>query len=276
MLAYTIDSSGGVNLVVNGKNHSILAGDKNYDSVLEVLNGESEDKASLLEGLLNVVDTVQSYLTGSGISIQGGSVYWNGMRIENVVVDRILDFSSKKLPYMPLVKFLEKLMQNPSHRSVNLLYNFLEHGNMPICEDGDFLAYKAVTNDYLDKHTKKISNKVGDKPSIPRFMVNDDPEVACSVGLHAGSLKYASDFMGCDGRLIIVKINPANCVCVPKDVESQKLRTCEYEVVAEYTGPLEFPLANKDASEYDASGDWSCCYEDYGDDEDEDEDEDWN
>ena len=64
--------------------------------------------------------------------------------IHNHVVGRILDFMREGLPYKPLTRFVEKLMENPSRRAVNELYAFLEHKNMPLTPDGNFLAYKGV------------------------------------------------------------------------------------------------------------------------------------
>jgi len=133
---------------------------------------------------------------------------------------------------------LENLYNNPSHNSRAQLYQFLEHKNMPITEDGCFLAYKSVDANYMDHHTGKFSNRVGQVLSIARRSVDDNPENGCSYGFHAGSLEYASNFGGGDRRVVIVKINPEDVVSVPNDCEFQKLRTAKYEVVADYTGPL--------------------------------------
>ena len=40
-------------------------------------------------------------------------------------------------------------------------------------------------------------------------------------------------------RVVIVKVNPKDVVSVPTDCECQKVRTCEYMVIADYEGPLK-------------------------------------
>jgi hypothetical protein len=50
----------------------------------------------------------------------------------------------------------------------------------------------------------------------PRNKVDDDKEVGCSYGFHAGTVEYAKDFLGGSGRhLMIVEINPADVVSIP-------------------------------------------------------------
>lgn len=150
----------------------------------------------------------------------------------------------------PLVKFLAKLMMNPSSRAINELYNFLEHKNLPVTENGNFLAYKGLTHDYWSRHNGRVKllkgranengqifNGVGEEIQIPRNQVDDNKENHCSYGLHAGSLEYADGFR-CGGKLVIVEIDPADVVSIPSDCDGQKLRTCRYKVVGEYEGAL--------------------------------------
>jgi hypothetical protein len=51
-------------------------------------------------------------------------------------------------------------------------------------------------------------------------------------------LEYASSFGNRNSHLLIVEINPSDVVSVPKDSDCQKLRTCKYKVIAEYTQKL--------------------------------------
>jgi hypothetical protein len=77
---------------------------------------------------------------------------------------------------------------------------------------------------------------------MPRNKVDDDKNVGCSYGFHAGTVEYAKDFMGREGHLMIVEINPADVVSIPTDCQFQKLRTCKYKVVGEYEIDLTDPL----------------------------------
>jgi hypothetical protein len=141
----------------------------------------------------------------------------------------------ENLPFEPLVKFLENLMQNPSHRAVNELYDFLEAGELPITEDGHFLAFKNVRSNYMDIHSGTFRNQVGDVCEMLRNKVDEDKDRTCSYGLHFCSIAYLPHFSDSDGgHTMIVKINPKDVVAIPADYNNTKGRTCKYEVVAEY------------------------------------------
>ena len=149
----------------------------------------------------------------------------------------------------PWVNFWERLMRNPSWRSVKQLFPFMAHEGIPILPDGCFLAYKSVTRGYLDHHSKKIDNHPGRTIKEKRNRISDDPTHACHFGLHVGALGYANTF-GSDRRIIICKIDPENVVCVPNDSSQQKMRVCEYFVIGEHPGKL-LPNTNMVITEED-------------------------
>ena len=87
------------------------------------------------------------------------------------------------------------------------------------------------------EQTGTIRNNIGDVVTMPRNAVEDDPKVACHVGLHVGSFSYANGF----GRhLLTVKVDPADVVSVPEDHGNQKMRVCAYTVVEVNEGRAEF------------------------------------
>lgn len=201
-----------------------------------------------VKNLFSLAEAVKTFSEGRVI-IKNDDVIFNGEVIKNSVADRIIKFMSAGLPWQPLAKFLENLMANPSRRAVEYLYNFLEYKNLAITEDGHFLAYKAVRNDWHDKHSGKFLNLPGMVLSMERNRVCDDPDLGCSYGFHVGSLEYVRDFAcnyGSEGgdRILIVKVNPADVVSVPHDCAYQKVRTAKYLVVSEYTGPLPEYVGN--------------------------------
>jgi len=132
-----------------------------------------------------------------------------------------------------MLKFLDNLMQNTRCRAVKELYNFLVHRNLPITEDGCFLAYKSVQLDYLDWHSKSVNNTVGAVVlRMERNEVDDNWRTDCSSGYHVGAMEYVDNFHRHDGHIMIVKVNPKDVVSVPEG-ECTKCRTCFYEVVGE-------------------------------------------
>jgi hypothetical protein len=250
--------------VIDGVPKTISNAHPSFDSVMDAVNDGNID---LLHTLLDVKEVIRNKFNSTkvgGMQITDDGIYYDGQLIHNYVVDRIFDFMAQDLPFKPLVNFLEKLMENPSRRAVNELYKFLEHKNMPICPDGDFLAYKSVRADYKDHHTGQFSNHVGAILSMTRNQVCDNAEIGCSEGFHAGSYEYASTFGSGNCRMVIVKINPADVVSVPNDCNCQKLRTARYEVVKDFDVVYREPLNTEFG--YDDED-----YDDYGYDEDEEE-----
>jgi hypothetical protein len=63
-----------------------------------------------------------------------------------------------------------------------------------------------------------------------------DRKNACSRGLHVAAFSYAHDQYS-NGNLIEVKVNPRDVVAVPEDHNNEKMRVCEYEVLAQIGEP---------------------------------------
>ena len=133
----------------------------------------------------------------------------------------------------PMVNFMENLMRNPSKRSVDELYGFLEKNNLPITPDGCFLAYKKVRNDFKDIHSGTMDNSPGTVVEMERNKVDDDKDRTCSTGLHFCGMSYLNHFGGSDSRTVIVKIDPSDVVSIPSDYNGAKGRACRYTVIGE-------------------------------------------
>jgi len=201
--------------------------------------------------------------------IKDGCVIYQEDEVHNALTEKIIGFMRLGLPVQPLINFLKNMMRNPSFASRKELFDFLSHKSLPITEDGCFLAYKAVGNNFMDKWSGTVDNNVGETPSMARFGVDDDRNNGCSAGLHAGTLEYVQSYgRFCEDedvtdQCIIVKINPEDVVSVPTDCNCQKLRTTSYEVLALYSGEMEYNLANDEGEEWDE--DYDDDYEDYED-----------
>ncbi len=257
---------GNLTVVLNNKSFQVLPDHLNYKMILEALPSATSDE--LLE-LIDIEKAVATFSDGL-VEIKNGQVTYEGEVVHGSISKRILEFMSKGLPFQPLVNFLNNLMENPSMQSQKELYDFLEHEHLPITEDGYFLAYKAVRNDYMDKYRGVFDNHVGNVCEMTRSKVDDDRGRGCSNGLHAGALNYVAGYGSLESgdKIVIVKINPADVVSVPSDCNFEKLRTCRYEVVGEYQGELLKPLYSSVFSEDD--------YEDEDEDYDNDYDWGWN
>ena len=269
---------GNLTVILKNKAHQVIPDHTNYKLILEALPTATEDE--LLE-LVDIEKAVATFSQGQ-VSIVNGKVMFEGEEIHGSISKRILEFMSKGLPFEPLVKFLENLMENPSMQSQQELYDFLEHENLPVTEDGCFLAYKAVRSDFKDKWKGTFDNSVGQVCEMRRAKVDDNRKVGCSQGLHAGALNYVANYGSVDAgdNIVIVKINPQDVVSVPSDCDCEKLRTCKYEVVGLYQGELPKPLykAEFEADSYVDDEEYSTVYDEYDEDywdqfEDDDEEE---
>ena len=225
MIPYILTNES-LTVILNGKSLTMNGDNPSFRAATDALQAEDYER---VEQLFDTSKAVADYSEGN-ISVKDGLVYYKGEGVHNYCVDKILHFMAEGLPFKPLVRFFDKLMSNPSRRAVNELYSFLEHKAMPLTPDGNFLAYKAVKDDYTDWYSGTFNNKVGETLEMVRNNVCDDAQVGCSHGFHAGSLDYAESF-GSGGHLMVVEIDPQDVVSVPNDCDCQKLRTCKYKVV---------------------------------------------
>lgn len=140
-----------------------------------------------------------------------------------------------------LVKFLDRLYENPSYSAITGLFEFLQATDIDIDEEGYVIALKVITHDYLDCHTRTFDNSIGATVKMDRRLVDDNPKSLCSSGLHACSESYVAGFRSGDSRLVKVRIDPKDFVSVPeaytKTVDggsvASKARVCEYVVIEE-------------------------------------------
>jgi hypothetical protein len=219
-----------VTVMMDGTTYTINGDHPNYAGIREALKIKDHNT---VEQLINVAKAVSNFVKGK-ITVTGDKVFYGDFEVKGSVVQRILSMISEGFDSAPMVNFLENLMSNPSKRAVDELYGFLEASALPITEDGCFLAYKKVRDDYRDFYTGKMDNSIGTVLEMPRNQVDEDKERTCSYGLHFCSLSYLPHYYGGSGRVMIVKINPRDVVAVPADYNNAKGRTCRYEVIGEH------------------------------------------
>ena len=230
-------------------------------------NGDADTFVTLYnrrysEDTVNEQLTSAAALTGNHVEVIDGQVFVDGQAWHHAISEAVRRLYREGFSYQPLVNFIVNVLENPSYTSRKQLWDFLEQLGLTITEDGYFLGYKGVLQNYYDKYTGHTHvNEPGAIITMPRSEVEDNPAVACGPGLHVGALTYARNWAGGDGRMVIVKVNPKDVVSVPSDHSHQKMRCCEYTVVADYKGELAKSCYSGavDNDEYD---DDTCCEED--------------
>lgn len=243
MIKFTITNDT-ISVIADGKVHSINDSAPNFKPLREALISGNE---SAVLANLTVSKSLNDWARGK-FTFEGQTLKYDGKAVPEGLSKRALTMATEGKSPEAFFKFWEKLQLNPSWRSVQQLWGFLENVGIPLTDDGDFLAYKAVDKDYLDKYTHKISNVPGQVNKMPRNQISDDPELTCHYGLHVGALAYAQGYYGTgdNDKLVVVKVSPENVVCVPVDFSAQKMRVCEYEVLGNYGIQLPSTVFNND------------------------------
>jgi len=235
----------GIVVYVDNQPVSVSMNHPSIGGIKKAINeGDGDKVLSLVNTKYDFNNAVKQYR--QDVEFVDGVVYYKGEALNNNLTQRIISLHQEGFDVQSYLNFLDKLMQNPSYNSREMLFKFIDDHKLPITPEGDILGYKGVTSDFKDCHTRSFDNSVGVVNSMPRAQVDDNPKNDCSRGFHVGSESYATGF---GDRTVIVKVNPKNAVSVP-DYDTNKLRVCEYEVVAEYEGTL-----NRHSNNYDVDVD---------------------
>ncbi len=220
----------GATVYLDGEQQTIDETHPNFDQVIAAIADQDVDE---IRELINITRAITRWGAGV-ITVVDGEVFYEDEPVANVLTARIVDMMSLGFEPTALAAFLANVLGNPSYTAVQELYLFLEHNDIVITEDGHFLAYKRVRNDYTDLHTGTFDNSVGETPAMIRNEVDDRREVLCGRGLHFCAKHYLPSFGGRGGnRVVVVKVNPADVVSIPNDYNNAKGRTWTYEVIAE-------------------------------------------
>lgn len=234
-------------IVIDGRSSTISrVTHPKFDQVLDAIRANDWDA---VPDLVDLIAVIRDYTSQNGdIEVRDGDVYFQDKPFANAISDRLLAMLEEDLPIEPLCNFLTNLKKNPSKRAVDELYGFLENNSLPLTPDGHFVAYKKVRDNYMDIHSGKFDNSVGEICEMPRNEVDEDKDRTCSSGLHFCSLEYLPSFGGYSGsRVVLVKINPRDVVSIPSDYNNAKGRACRYEVIAEHTTDREQDRDTTDA-----------------------------
>lgn len=221
-------------ILIDGRPYQTDRTNANWGKIKEALADDATTADELIL-LMSPATAIAAAAEGHNtISVRNGKVYLDNAEINNVLTERILDIVSEGLELDPWVKFAENIYANPQSFAQEELYLFLENGNLPLTQDGCFIAYKVVRDNYTDCHSGTFSNTIGNVVSMPREQVDPNRHNTCSRGLHFCSREYLPSFYAQHGtRVVLVKINPKDVVSIPSDYNNTKGRTWRYEVVGE-------------------------------------------
>lgn len=252
-LSYIINNAGIV-LFLDNKPVKFEKGSSQYAKIIEAFDlPENKQEAAIRKALENAAERVEK----NGFKISPEEVSYKGETLPKALADKVRSIHREGLPLNLFEKFWQNLQDNPSSSSVNELYEFLAYKELPITEDGCFLAYKGLESNLWsisgNKETKvvkgvvdesgRILNSIGAEIEVKRRDVDDNRDHHCSFGLHVGSLDYARGFA--QGAVVVVKVNPKDVVSVPKDYSCQKCRVSAYKVASVFEQEIKAPVVDE-------------------------------
>ncbi len=246
-----IVNAAGIVFFHSGKPLKIEKSSAQYAKVIQAFDLPEEDQEAAIEDILLGNSKLA---VAEGFVIKGSVVSYKGEELPKALAQKVLNIVAEGIPTTLFVKFWENLKLNPSSSSVNELFDFLAVKELPITEDGCFLAYKGLDSNFWsisgNSSTKVIKGKVdssgrifngiGEEVAVERRHVDDNRRNHCSHGLHVGALEYADSFAR--GKLVVVKVNPKDVVSVPTDHNCQKARVSAYTVVSLFEKEIVAPV----------------------------------
>jgi hypothetical protein len=266
---FTSDRS--VTVQTTDKTYTITKDHPRFDAIKQGLQEGNYLSEEHLIGDIDQIKLVEASFENDVLTIDGDVATYHGPNgdivLNTSLIQRMIFMLRKEQSVDNLALFLENLMKNPSQDAIFELFGFLEKNDLPITDDGCFLAYKKVGGDYYDLYSHTFLNNIGSYVSMERHEVDGDRNRTCSTGLHFASRSYMAHYGATieDGfRIVVVKINPRDVVSIPVDYNNAKGRCCAYEVVE------ELPADEFHIRPYSVTGDDYIYSED-----DEDEDDGW-
>lgn len=221
---------------------AVLDGDNDKLEEMLQLNTEEFIVAKIQEEVENFDDLKFRKITNADGDVVL-SVTYKTLDLPKVLSDKLIGlWKSGCQDFSHFFKFIDKLLANHSTRARNELYTFLESCDLPITQDGNFIAYKGLMPNFYSLHGNnktrvisgevnncgQIKNTVGSVISVVTEDVDTNCNNYCSCGLHVGSYKYARSF----GNIVVaVEVDPSDVVSVPLDYGCEKCRVSSYKVL---------------------------------------------
>lgn len=245
MLPVTITPTS-VNILLDGRMRTVQKGHINFEAVkvalrdLKTFGGDAMIERKTLDDLRQMLDIPAfiAKVTAGRVQVGDGEVRFDGEVVKGVIATRLLEMLHQGFDVMPLARFLDRVSANPIETARDEIYLWLESGNLPLTDDGCFLAFKKVKSDYSSSHPAPdgtpFYNHIGTSPWMPRDEVDTDRTNTCSRGLHFCSYQYLPHFgLGGESRVVIVKVAPEDVVSIPTDYNHSKGRAWRYAIIGE-------------------------------------------
>lgn len=233
-----------ISLFLDGRMRTVQKTHMNFASIAAIVKDVSKGVASStsLDRLREMVD-IPSFIakvTEGRVAVSDNEVQFDGKPLHNYATKRLLDMLRDGFDIRPLARFLDRLEKNPYalEAAKDELYRFLERGNMPLTEDGCFLAFKRVREDFSSIHNgpEPVFSIPGTRVEFPRerLRIEQRGMTCSSSGLHVCSYGYLPHFHAYDGnKVVVVKCAPEDLWSIPAGENDLKCQMVGYDVLRE-------------------------------------------
>lgn len=163
------------------------------------------------------------------VNTQTGSVIPHAHKLSSQMkaASKLKDFRG----FVNFLNRLEPVLKDRGHSAEDLM-KFIEHGDLPIADDGCIVIYKRLKEKhgtFVDVHSGNIKQNVGSYVFMKPGLVDPNRRKDCSNGLHVASLGYLSSFSG--NVTVMAKVRPEDVFAVP-EYSHTKMRVCGYHILA--------------------------------------------
>ncbi|QPI17935.1 rIIB protein [Pectobacterium phage POP12] len=231
-----IGSDSFITVVYEGKVYNCDSDHPQFENAMKAM--KRNDHQAVIK-IINTKEAVKSYTKGN-IEIINNQLTYKGIVFDNSLTKRIIENMHSGKSFEPLLKFFKNLVKNPSRDVVYQLFDFMQHNDIKIDDDGNLICWKRVNSNYRDFYTNSIDNSVGKTVKIPRNTVDENKNKTCSFGLHVCAWSYIPKYHGGSGIIIQVKVNPKHVVAIPTDYNNSKMRCCRYKVMGYFSNGMHY------------------------------------
>jgi len=265
MLTHIKDAKNHWTVVLQNQSYQFDHTHPEYNELIECVR--VGDDSEFLR-LLNTGTIIEDWSEGN-FEFRDGYLYYEDEQVASQPTERIIQLLKQGWDHKPMLAYLDRLYQNVSNRAVTESYDWCSHKGLPITPDGYLVGYKGVAvysgdsttdkmgrplqdGDLVDRYTgKSFRNNVADECGMNRRKVSDNCNEGCAAGLHVGTYEYASGWAGNEGKVVLVKFDPADIVSVPTDSDFQKMRVSRYTVIGIARDIIEEEVYEGECDEYD-------------------------
>lgn len=220
----------GISGFSRGTSYTIAVDHPNYSQIVDAIRTRNYDA---IADLVDVSTSLEKLSPNVLVDREAGKILYRGKPLRGAIVSRLLNMLEDNFDVAPMLSFVDNLMSNPSVTAQDELYGFMEANNLPITDDGHFIAWKRVNTDMTSFYDGSTEHVFGQVLSMDRDLCDSQRDNTCSSGLHFCSERYLPSYHGGKGRVLILKINPKDVVSIPSDYNNAKGRACAYIPIAE-------------------------------------------